>query len=410
MRTLYVSWDGPGPNYLESLFMPIFDELQKKNVTKFLLRQYAWDAELRSASIAEAATALEMPYRVRDVGRGSQTFVTGAMMIAGGFDIARVACRDQVDVLMPRSVIPAAMCLVALRFLPRVKLLYDADGLKADERADFGGWRRSGKMYRLFSWIEQATVARADVVVTRTKQCRKILAERARDEPKVMAKTFVTSNGKNSRLFSPGTAEYRTQVRDSLGVPSNAPLVVYAGSLGTQYFPERMIAFFEMLQHERSDACLLMLTGTPEVATKLIEKARVLKGRCFVRSVHPSQVPKLIGTADLGLAFRASCLSQQAVAPIKVGEYLLCGVPVFSSTGIGDLDSQLDGSVGMLANELSNDSLEMAVRWLVDRVLMERESYRERCRNAGIEHFSLGNTITQYQAAFQQLEISKLDK
>ncbi|MES1926953.1 glycosyltransferase [Salinisphaera sp. T31B1] len=406
MRTLYITWDGPGTNYLESLFLPIFQELQRRGTSRFSIQQYAWESESRSASVAAAAVNAQMRYRVRDVGWRPQSLVAGGMMLAGGLGVAHVARRDRIDVLMPRSIIPAAMSLVAVRFLRDVKLLYDADGLKADERADFGGWRRDGKMYRLFRRIENAAVARADGIVTRTRHSRDILAERSHNPSAILAKTTVTSNGKNSALFTIGDKQARARTRKSIGVSENAPLVVYAGSLGAQYFPERMVAFFERLLRVRPDTHVLWLTGTPGVARSLIAQRPLLQDACTIKSVSPGDVPALLASADLGLAFRARCLSQQAVAPIKVGEYLLCGVPVFGSAGIGDLDSQIDNSVGFLTAVLTDEALDAAVHWFLDEVLRQRERFRARCRAVGLEHFSLERSADQYQAAFQELQAS----
>lgn len=403
MNVLFVTWDGPGPNYLESLYLPIFSALQQERVGHFSVQQYAWDAETRSASIAEAAVSRDIDYRVRGVGPGPHSLATGAMMAAGGIDIARQARKKQVDVLMPRSIIPAAMCLVARRLLPDVKLLYDADGLMADERADFGGWSQRGLSYRLFRRVERMAIRRADLIVTRTRRSGQILAERSSETQAVMAKTFVTSNGRDDDLFSPGSDETRSRTRESLGAPPPAPLVVYAGSLGGQYLPARMLAFFEKLHRERRDARLLILTGAPDTALSLIEQSRVPKEACIVRSVHPSEVPAFVAAADLGLAFRVQCLSQQAVAPIKVGEYLLCGVPVFSSAGIGDLDQQIVPAVGKLAGEASDTVLSDGVRWFVDTVMPNRDDYRECCRDAGLAHFSLEHTAEQYRRAFERL-------
>ena len=47
MRTLFVSWDGPGPNYHESLFLPIFARSRRPDDEIHLL-QYAWDADERT--------------------------------------------------------------------------------------------------------------------------------------------------------------------------------------------------------------------------------------------------------------------------------------------------------------------------------------------------------------------------
>lgn len=405
MRTLFVSWDGPGPNYLESLFMPIFAGLQVQATSSFDIIQYAWDSMERSVSIAQTAEALGMPYTVHKVWSGPQAPVTAAMMVRGALDVIRYVRRHRIQVLMPRSIIPAGMCLLALRVLPDVRLLYDADGLKADERVDFGGWSQEGRPYRILNAIERAAVRRADVVVTRTQRAKQILTERAGDTA-VAQKIVVISNGKDSARFSSASEEQRAEIRRELGLPLDAPLVIYAGSLGPHYHPDRMMKFFNMLSSYKPDARFIVLTGTPEPGERAARAEGLAPTSYSVRCVHPGQVPAYLAAADLGLAFREPSFSQQAVAPIKVGEYLLCGLPVFSTCGVGDLDSQLDASVGRLVDSLSDGALEAAARWFVDEVLPQRAIYRDRCRRRGLEHFSLERSVDHYSEAFHQIEQS----
>jgi len=117
----------------------------------------------------------------------------------------------------------------------------------------------------------------------------------------------------------------------------------------------------------------------------------------------PKEVASLVAAADLGIAFRTPTVSQQAVAPIKVGEYLLCGVPVLSTRGIGDLDAQLGPSEARLISSLSDADLRAAARWLLKHVLPNRAAYRHSCRQAGIRHFALDRSVEEYRAAFQLL-------
>jgi len=47
--------------------------------------------------------------------------------------------------------------------------------------------------------------------------------------------------------------------------------------------------------------------------------------------------------ADAGLSFVKPCVSKLASSPTKIGEYLAIGLPVVSTTGIGDIDQLLSG-------------------------------------------------------------------
>jgi glycosyltransferase involved in cell wall biosynthesis len=400
-KVLFVCWDGPDSNYHESLFLPIFDRCRQSFGDIHLL-QYTWDAHNRTQSIREAASQLGMPYVALPVWRTPQAPATAAMIVRGAFDLVHYVRRHSIDVLMPRSIIPAGMALLALHFLSRTKLLFDADGLMADERADFGGWNRKGKTYRIFREIESAAVRRADVVITRTRRAKRILAERAgiQDHNKIM----VVSNGKDALSFRPGSKRERADIRRELGLTDETTLIVYAGSLGPHYHPDRMSAFAAAVRKKRPDTHLLLLTTSPDIAHEVVRACRIDRSGYTVKRLPPGEVPHYLAAADLGLAFRTPNFSQQAVAPIKVGEYLLCGLPVLSTSGIGDLDDQLDAQTGMLLDRLDDAALNAAAAWFTNEVLPDRDRYRNACRERGLNYFSLDRSAEQYRYAFQKLD------
>ena len=72
-------------------------------------------------------------------------------------------------------------------------------------------------------------------------------------------KFHVVGNGRDPDVFHPGDASGRAATREALGIARDAPLVVYAGSLGDQYCPGEMLQFMEALLARRSDARLLVL-------------------------------------------------------------------------------------------------------------------------------------------------------
>jgi glycosyltransferase involved in cell wall biosynthesis len=92
----------------------------------------------------------------------------------------------------------------------------------------------------------------------------------------------------------------------------------------------------------------------------------------------------------------------QAATAIKVGEYLLCGLPVIATDGVGDR-STITPHVGFTLNESSNDRLEEAAAWFTGTVLPAREEFRARCREVGLEHHSLESSVGLYLQALGNL-------
>src|SRR6478609_11108175 len=249
LRALFLTWDGSQQTYLESLFFPIFAELRELGVEVEVL-QLTWADHAAVAATERAAKRFGVAYRVEHTSR--RFGLAGQLRgVARGAWLAAEHMRSRgIDVLFPRSLLPASMALLALHRLPSARLVFDADGLMADERVDFAGWSKRSPVYRALRAIEARTLRRADSVITRTRAAKTILVERA--GANVANKVFVIPNAKDPAVFTPGSAEQRAEQRRRLGIPDGAPLVIYTGSLGPQYVPERMLDLLAALR-QRND-------------------------------------------------------------------------------------------------------------------------------------------------------------
>lgn len=398
MRLLYVTWDGPANNYLEALFFPIFGHLTRQGVRTHVV-QFSWDLHLFRERTAVSAAQYGVTWEVHAVPRRPLHLATAAAVTLGAAVVARAARNQQADVLMPRSHIPAAIALTAHRLAGRPRLVWDSDGLVPDERADFGGWSRQGPVYLGFRALERRMIRRSATVLTRTTHAAEILGERA---GLPLERFVVVSNGKDPAHFNPGTPEQRQAVRAELGVPAGAPLLAHVGSLGPQYRAQEMLQTFLRIRERLAGAHLLLLTGATDVAQALVRDARLLPGAATVLRVPARDVPRYVRACDAGFAFREPSLSQRAVCPIKVAEYLLCGVPVLSNRGIGDLERQLtDTTVGLLADDFSPGSLGALTERFVSSVWPQRDSARKRARTLGLDHYSLDACAGGYARALR---------
>jgi len=385
---LFVTWDGPSSPYLETLFLPVFEGLSRHGY-RFHVLQFTWGSKDYRSRQSEHSAARGVGYTAVRVPRGSPAVSTVAMIAAGAVEVRRRARACRAAVVMPRSILPGAMTLVAKPGAPWA-VVFDADGLPADERVEFGGWSSTGSTYRAWRWIEAASVRSAGAVVTRTGAARHIVAARARVDP---AKIFVIPNARDDAVFMPGSPEERAVVRKEWGVAPDAPCLLFAGSMGPQYFPDEMFAFYRRILAQRPDARFVVLTADVEAARAVARKSG-LGERVVVRTIAPSDMPRAIASADLGLSLRATTFSQRAVSPVKLSEYLLCGVPAVS-TPVGDVEAQL-GDAGLVIGEPNASELDRAADWFVGVVVPRRDELRVRAREIGLRHFALGVAVHSY--------------
>jgi glycosyltransferase involved in cell wall biosynthesis len=397
VRLLFVTWDGPQVSYLESLFLPIFSGVRQHGIETSVI-QFRWGSEAQREMVARECARHDIPYESVNVLHEWGAIGAALTAALGGRRIRRAVRTIRPDVIMPRSIMPAMAVLAAggRRLAP---LCFDADGLPAEERVEFGGLRQSGLFYRALKAIETAAIMQASSVLVRSDFAAQYLS----DHSGVPRDRFHTvTNGRDPSVFTPGSPSDRLRGRRDLGISADAPLLIYVGSIGPQYSLNKMITAVRALRQRDARARLLVLTGSPEQARAVISRLdeTILSSTIILRAA-PQEVPRFIAAADAGLCFRANTLSMRAVAPVKLGEYLLCGVPVIGTGGIGDTSAA--EAAGVFVSE--GMGAEAQADWIVRSVVPQRNDYRSRARKVGLEAFSVQKSVAEYVAAISSPKV-----
>lgn len=401
MKILFITWDGPQVNYLESLFLPIFKKLGETGLN-FHILQFTWGDAQRIETSRQACIAAGFTYQAEIIWRSPVAIGSLLTALNGARLINKAIRKHHIHAVMPRSTLPALASLIALRG-SSLPIIFDADGLPLDERVDFAGQLPSSLMHRLLRDVEAQAVRRANVVLTRSAKAIEILHARA-GAGITIEKFHVVSNGRNSVIFKPSDLSSSYEIRKHLQVSNNAPFVVYAGSLGGKYCLEEMLQLFSFIHARREDARFLVLTSSPDLVSNILKKYPLIQSAVISFYVPSSLVAKYLSCADLGLALIRSSYSMQAASAIKMGEYLLSGLPVIGTPGIGDSDKICAESGYVLRNMKAKD-LMAAADWFLDSVLPEREKYRVLSRTVGMNLFSLDASAESYKQAFKYLPV-----
>lgn len=400
MNVLFVTWDGPQVSYLESLFLPIFSRLRRVGIN-FHVLQFGWADSSRIAYTKNTCESVGIPYQTVKVWRNPVQLGSLLTALIGARGIRRLSKEWSIDILMPRSSLPALMCLRAIKSTG-LPVIFDADGLPLDERVDFAGVSASSVAHRVLRDIEAEMVRRADRVLTRSQRAADVLLARA-GAGTSSHKFHIVGNGRDSEQFSVNR-DVSAAARLELGISPSAPLLVYAGSLGEQYCLHEMLELFRAVIVRLPEARLLILSGAPELAQAALSNLPLLQPATIIKSVSSTEVPRYLACADLGLALRRPSFSMQAVAPIKIGEYLLCGLPVVATNGVGDT-SRIRDDIGFLVERMDWDEMEAVADWFCSKVLPDRDGFAKRCQTLGRESFSLDSCVDDYVSAFRGLRI-----
>ncbi|WP_051315443.1 hypothetical protein [Algoriphagus terrigena] len=297
-----------------------------------------------------------------------------------------------IEVVMPRSTMPAWIVLRLLsrsRALPEI--IFDADGLPIQERIDFAGLREGSLMHRFLYSIESAMLRKADKVLVRSNRAKEIHLE---NNPSLdPSKFFKVGNGRDEALFYVDHAA--KDIRAKLGIGEEELLLVHSGSLGGGYESSTMFDLLQNLYERGLAVRLLLLTRDEKTARNLVPDS--LQSLVSVISFEFESIPELLRASDIGICLRKKSKSIAGIAPIKLGEYLMCGLPVIYSEGIGDFDSMLSDLPFVFRMGESYDA-QAFLNWQ-DRM---RGVNRAEVGEFGRMYFSLESTLDSYQTALSR--------
>lgn len=372
--------------------MPIFQKISEREKIQFHVMQFTWADESRTAGIRNTAEKMGIQYTAEKVYRKPIASIGSFLTVQSGTKKIKKYIREHgIDVVMPRSTFPAYMVNQLKNF--QGKIIFDADGLPIEERVDFAGLKKGSAMYRFLKNIETNMLRKADAVITRSQKAIDIHIEQLGE---AFRHSFsVVFNGRDAEKFSVNE-EWREAARKELGIQDEI-LFVYAGSLGPQYCMKEMLEIFRISERAK----FLILTGNPEFAEKHIPED--LRERIEVKKVPSDEVPYWLNAGDIAFGLRKPTYSMQGVAPIKLGEYLLCGIPVIASKGIGDSEKILsdfgecylyDHSIGLSAHEKE------VLAFIEKSKLVDRAEIRRKA----LGYFSLESSAESYLKGFSSLK------
>lgn len=112
MNILFITWDSDQTNYLENLFLPIFQGIQQQKPWRFHVMQFSWAPPQEIARIRLLAEKASISYLHIPVSRQPTAALGSLWTLAGGIrKIKNYLQNNEINYLMPRSTPPAWMVL-----------------------------------------------------------------------------------------------------------------------------------------------------------------------------------------------------------------------------------------------------------------------------------------------------------
>ncbi|MBN1182823.1 MAG: hypothetical protein JXB49_11085 [Bacteroidales bacterium] len=147
--------------------------------------------------------------------------------------------------------------------------------------------------------------------------------------------------------------EARNRVRTSLGIGNGTNVFIYSGAFGDDWhISNKMFEFIDNLFKKKINSLLICLTIEIEPVKKMLHNFPDLKPRTMVFSVPNNIVFEYLNAADYAILFRENTIMNNVASPTKFAEYILCGLPVLISEGVGDYsDFTVEYDLGLLIKE-----------------------------------------------------------
>lgn len=145
----------------------------------------------------------------------------------------------------------------------------------------------------------------------------------------------------------------RSEIRNQLGYNADSLVFMYSGGAGKYHATDVILKFFKQLQKQNKNARLLILTKDIDIIKNEIEEI-LADSTDFVifMSVNNNEIFKYLNAADYGILFRENMPINNVASPSKYAEYMLTGLPVIISEGIGDYSEYtVKNNVGHLIPE-----------------------------------------------------------
>ena len=311
---------------------------------------------------------------------------------------AFIALRHRPAIVHSRASIPAAMAMAISRMCG-LRFFYDADSRLSEEYADNGHWSRTSRAFKVTAGVEAMSRKNADSIV--------VLSERLRDdfirEFQVSAPVEVIPCCVNLNTFH-FNEHARKARRRELGL-NDEKLFVYAGKTGGRYLVSEMFEFFNMARERTGSARLLILTGEdPEIFHAIARHHSIEPNDYHVKHASRQEMPEWLSAADAGLAFIRSATCERGSSPVKIGEYLACGLPVVVTCDIGDYSDLIaQERLGAVVERL-DVSTYIEVADAIAALWVEGELLSNRCRSAAEANVSLESVaIARYEALYKAM-------
>jgi len=348
----------------QSQVIPYLKQLSRAGIRFTLLsfegaKAYTSAGRERCEQLRAELTSSEIDWHFLRYHKRPSLPATSYDVLAGIRYGSRLVRSKQIEMVHARSHIPATIAL-ALKQRFGLKMIFDVRGLMAEEYVDADHWKKGGVPYRLTKAMESRALQASDGVVTLTEKIWAAIKDWKGLRGREVSHEVVPCCTDLDRFCFSQSERDRRRAELSL---RDRFVLVYSGSIGGWYLTDKAADFFVALLRRKPQGHFLWLTGgSKSLVSELMSDRGINSNQFTVRSVAPAEVPAYLSASDVGIAFYKPTFSRLATSPVKVSEYLACGLPVIINAGVGDSDTLVEANkVGGVVKDFDEEEYEQTL-------------------------------------------------
>lgn len=391
VQILYITYDGLLDPLGSSQILPYVKSISQSQGGVVIL------SFEKPARLAAGATQKTLEVSSYPIVWKSLRFTSGFGSVGKVWDLVNMyfwgvllAQRYGVRVVHARGHLAAQIGLFIKRILG-AKLLFDFRGLWVDERVDKGGWDLSRTLHRLqyqhYKRVERQLLHHADQVVVLTN---KVVDEVVRLGANTVEKVTVIPCCADFEHFPLVTDSRQALARSMIGIPREALVLGYLGSVGRMYMLDRFFRLFQLAAELHEDCHALMITQDVQQLLQIMDRClpRAMQPRVHIKSPNRQDVPNVIPAMDILVSFIEPSYARMAASPTKLAECFAEGIPTICNDGVGDVAVQIEKmGAGITVDPASDTALRDAVAQLEEIRLMGGQRLRDKSRSLlGLEY------------------------
>ncbi|MFB6352395.1 MAG: glycosyltransferase [Bradymonadaceae bacterium] len=399
MRVLYLSFDGILEHVVYSQVARPLRRLAKRGIDYDLVTLEKPDRLADGDKLARVrrrvdGSGIDWTFRPYETGGGVSAAWRNLRNLFVEADAT--ARREHPDLIHARGYLAAAVAL-ALRRLREIPYLFDFRGFWVDVRLEAGRWFADPFVLPAARAAEIALFQGADGIVSLTEVAAEDIRRNRFGPVPEATELEVIPTCVDYRDFELGDggeavpAEIRRELADKL-------VVGYVGSIHSRYRIDRSMQLLRAIHERGDDVHIVCLTSQTDEMRALLDAHEIPGSARLVRTVDHEAMPGWLNTIDWGLLLTDDAISNRAMMPTKLAEFLACGVrPIQYGCNTEVQQCVADTGTGIALHSTSEAALREAADAIVARHREENDGDLREARRRAKEHFSLESGIERYE-------------